>query len=757
MKNNFHNDVDSEYLDIANKILEESKNINVEDKPSLSEILTDKKVNNKKTWKMRYSTAIATSVAACLIVVAGFGLWKSQSTNKTEQSTSNSKELYYAHDYNEIYKKLTSVVNVNSAMAESYTYGLDALSGGEILKSSSDRVSVTLNETDTEISYYDTNEQTDNVHEGDIVKTDGNYIYTLKYYSKKGCYGLVITKVDGIKMNVVKKIQYDNSEEMSLNMRELYVYGDKLITIGTLQSESLYGCIIDEYSDTLACDEAVTYVYVYDISNPKATSLVNTLTQDGSYISSRMKGEFLYTITDKSMYTPTLDYCVPKVNGLLMTPDTVYIPEKIETSNYTVITGLNVTKPEDFVSAESVLGGSSNVYASYENIYVLNLASNEEDITETKDGKKTLDKIANRGYKIFDNKEYQLKGFWKGQAKDYIKAYGLDIKVKDIVAYKDSGVYTNTTQTEIIKFEYDKGQINFISSDSIDGRNEETLGFDEKDGYLRCVTTEYSYTDFITRIKCYDKKGDFLFQFPTRVEYISETSDTNNVFVLDKNLKTVAEINNLAEGESIYSARYMGDYGYFVTYETTDPLFSVDFSDMKNPKIIGELKMPGYSEYLHFYGSNKLLGFGVEESSTWKKPNKLKLEMYNITNGSAKKETKTMLDNYSYSESMYNYKAIMVDVEKNLIGFDVEEEIRSDNDWTYKRYYVVYSYTGDDFKELYKIRIKNNAYDVRGFYIDNYLYVVCPDYGIYAINMDTYNNDNKVEYVSFIDKVKNNK
>ena len=85
----------------------------------------------------------------------------------------------------------------------------------------------------------------------------------------------------------------------------------------------------------------------------------------------------------------------------------------------------------------------------------------------------------------------------------------------------------------------------------------------------------------------------------------------------------------------------------------------------------------------------------------------------------------------------------MVDPEKNLIGFAAEEAFASD----WNQYYVVYSYNNNKFQELYKIKINQNAYAVRGFYIGNYLYVVAPEYGVYAINMETYSDDNKVKYI----------
>lgn len=66
---------------------------------------------------------------------------------------------------------------------------------------------------------------------------------------------------------------------------------------------------------------------------------------------------------------------------------------------------------------------------------------------------------------------------------------------------------------------------------------------------------------------------------------------TNSLYVLNDKLEIIGSIHNLAKDETIYSARFMGDTGYFVTYRQVDPLFSVDLSDPKNPKILGELKI----------------------------------------------------------------------------------------------------------------------------------------------------------------------
>ena len=86
----------------------------------------------------------------------------------------------------------------------------------------------------------------------------------------------------------------------------------------------------------------------------------------------------------------------------------------------------------------------------------------------------------------------------------------------------------------------------------------------------------------------------------------------NNLYLFDENLNLTGKIEGLAQGKEIYAARYLGNMAYFVTYRNTDPLFAVDLSDDKNPKVLGELKISGFSEYLHFWGEDKLVGIGYE-------------------------------------------------------------------------------------------------------------------------------------------------
>ena len=191
--------------------------------------------------------------------------------------------------------------------------------------------------------------------------------------------------------------------------------------------------------------------------------------------------------------------------------------------------------------------------------------------------------------------------------------------------------------TTVRKIAYKDGKLEAKAQGQFDGYLNDSFSIDEYEGNLRVVTTE---------------------------------DDTNSVYVLDEELETIGSIENLAEDERIYSARFMGDTGYFVTFRETDPLFSVDLSDPKNPKIVGELKIPGFSDYLHFYGNNRLLGIGMNVDEKTMTTDGVKITMFDISDKTDVKEEDTyVLKNVYSTDVSYDYKAALVDWEKNLIGF----------------------------------------------------------------------------------------
>lgn len=246
--------------------------------------------------------------------------------------------------------------------------------------------------------------------------------------------------------------------------------------------------------------------------------------------------------------------------------------------------------------------------------------------------------------------------------------------------------WSDKTETVIKRISYKDGKLKAEASGKVDGYINDSFSIDEYDGYLRVVTTD---------------------------------DETNGLYILDSKMKEVGSITGLAEGEQVYSARLLGDTGYFVTYEQTDPLFSVDLSDPKNPKIIGKLKIPGFSEYLHFYGENLLLGIGMDVDEDGFTTNGVKLSMFDISDSSDVKEIqKYTLENVYSAAVMYDYKAVLIDPERNVIGFAADGNSGEN--------YYVFSYNDTKgFECLMNETVNGNGYQsARGVYVDNTLYVV---------------------------------
>lgn len=755
MKNYFHEDVDSNNIQIAKSLFDDSQNITKDVTiPTFSDVLQkqDSKHNRPKANIIKWSTAIA----ACLVIV--FGIATILSTNSFMNTNNN---VIKASNYEKVYEKLAS------ASASSYSeFGI--LYDGELYGGDSDgNLGVIYEDSQSENKvpkasssskdYYETNHQTENVQEADIVKTDGNNIYTAHLEETK----ITITSVDGLNMKHISKLDFDFDSKLITVIEDMYVYQDKLVIIGRLLVERA---------------DFITSILIYDVKDPKSPKLINQLTQDGTYDSSRMVDNHLYTITrldisigsditkDGKFEDKTPEDLIPNVNGCPLIADDIYLPINIETTSYTIITSVDVLSCDDFVDHKSILGATKDIYASQNNIYILNNTFITEDISDTDIGKKAIKK-----YDIYDkepvskdllNKEeavhkpkvdgyYKASGIIQGyettdithlqNIRDFIYDCYKNITIDDLDLYKNTEICKKTAATEIIKFSYLDGKINYIADTTISGHYEDNLSFDEKDGYLRCVTTEDSTSSISTIIEGYLPANDMrMVSYEIWSETLAEEDYTNNVYVLDDKLRECAHIHNLAKGEKIYSSRFLGDFGYFVTYKEIDPLFTVDFTDMENPKIIGELKIPGVSYYLHFYNENQLLGFGIQDK---KDTQYLKLEMYNIENNKASVESKYEMFDYDYSEGIYDYKALLVDPNKNLFGFVARTH---DSDF----YYVVYQYVDKEFIEKYKVPI-NMGYAVRSLYIDNYLYIVNVHSDIRAIDMNSYKSEKDISILEF--------
>lgn len=267
-------------------------------------------------------------------------------------------------------------------------------------------------------------------------------------------------------------------------------------------------------------------------------------------------------------------------------------------------------------------------------------------------------------------------------------------------------------ETQVSRYAINDGLVEFKAEGEIKGTLLNQFSIDEYNGYFRFVTTEQKWKT--------KEDGE-------KVSYTSETS--NSLYVLDGDLKEVGSITDLAPDERVYSVRFMGDTAYFVTFRQVDPLFSADLSDPKNPKIIGKLKIPGFSDYLYPYGNGKLLGIGQDADENTGRTGNVKLSMFDISDPSNVTEGSKKILDISYSEALYNHKAILVDTEKNIIAFDGYTNTG--------KVYNVYEFKNGEFNFLKQINVDMKGDETRGLYIGDEFYIVT-EQTIWVYDMNTF-------------------
>ena len=566
----------------------------------------------------------------------------SENATFMQESSNLEDTLTYASGYQEIYDRLYELFQSNTILYDYDTSdgGLDPRSVTYMAEESASDVSTAA--TEDRVDYSRTNIQEAGVDEGDIIKTDGTWIYILK---QDGSFSIVRANDGAPKVESTTKLEKTGLSNREL--REMYLDGDRLIIV----EEGICTALEKDNELYRTSTGYQTVLSVWDITDRAQPEQIGMLRQDGYYKDSRKNGDFVYLFTSYMPYiaeTYEESTIVPRINGDEVAYNQFYLPEKPASENYLIISSVDITKPEEVKDQKVLVSGADSFYVSTENIYVTN-----ENYNSGRD----------------------------------------------------------TVVTEIAKFHYKDGKITGVAAGSVKGYLNDSFSLNEYDGTLRVVSTYY----------------DEMWE------------EWNALYILDEKLQQLSAIEDLAQGETIRSARFFGTTGYFVTFRQTDPLFSVDLSDPENPKVLGELKISGFSSYLHFYGENLLLGIGYEADENTGSTTGLKLSMFDISDPANVKEvSRTVLPGMTWCPAIEDYKSILVDPDKNLIGFYCD-----------KRYFV-YSYDetggftrkllcdfyGDEFLGVSDQSEQGTSgiaatvdYDnMRGLYIGDYLYLAGNDF-----------------------------
>lgn len=583
-------------------------------------------LEGKKPKKRLQIYQIGLLAAACLAVVSGILLWMSskedlavginRSQNGGKEKISDDKQIASAESYEQIYdyiKEYQDRMEIQERSSTTYDIGSMEMESSEDSAATSGRYSG---------DYSQTNVRQEGVDEGDIVKTDGRYLYVVEDNGQT----VDIVKADGGNLEKSGSIELGKDYDI----REIYLNTEKQKLVIVCERVVLYNdsfeAQTDSVEDDYVWDEQKTVAITYDIQDVSHPSEEGRVSQSGSYSSSRMAGGYLYLFSEYYVggeidKVEPRTY-IPLINEKTIEESSICLPQIAQGCMYEVITSINIENPDQVEDNKAIFSKGGQVYVSNHNIY-----------------------------------------FYETEWSDF-----------------DSSV------TTIRKISYQNGQLEAKKQGSFKGYLNDSFSIDEYDGYLRVVTT---------------------------------FGDTNAVYVLDENLKVTGSIEDLAEDERIYSARFFGDTGYFVTFRETDPLFSVDLSDPENPKILGELKIPGFSEYLHFYGEDRLFGIGMSADEETGSAENVKLSMFDISDNTDVKEVAMYeLEDVFGTDVSYDYKSVLADPEKNLIGF-------AGYTWSGENYYLFTYDEKDGFICKLEEEINGNtSRGTRGIYIQDTLYVI---------------------------------
>lgn len=456
--------------------------------------------------------------------------------------------------------------------------------------------------------YARTNVQTEGVDEGDIVKTDGTYLYIVS--------GGAVRIVKAVPADGMRKMSEIFDEDSTFSPQDLYIDGDRLVVIGNawaaqgtprIMNGKMMPSVYPYYPSVQR-----TQARIYDVSDRAKPTLERKVSFDGSSVSTRMIGHKLYLVVNQPMRwydgaqpltQATEDTVLPQFSdskvGDAAQPVTrcgnVMILPHVPSPQYLTVGVIDVSKPTGDVARTTVLGNAQNVYASLQNLFV---AAPE----------------------------------W---------------------TYHWDRTGGGEEKTNVYRFRFTDGGVTLQSQGSVPGHILNQFSMDEHENTFRIATT----------------KG--------RSWNNGNSPSTNNLYIMNMSLENVGKIEEIAPGETIYAVRFLGDRAYMVTFRTIDPLFVIDTSDPRNPAILGKLKIPGFSDYLHPYDENHIIGFGKEavesKDGTFAWQQGMKMAIFDVTDVANPKEMfQTGIgDRGTDSPLLQNHKALLFDKQRGLLSFPV--------------------------------------------------------------------------------------
>ncbi len=513
--------------------------------------------------------------------------------------------------------------------------------------------------------YSKTNVQVEGVDEADIIKTDGKYIYAV---SKMNLF--IIDAYPGGEAEILSKIEFKSRPD------NIFINEDRLVIYG----RDNYIHEIEPYQ-RFKRKNSYTYFKVFDISDRKNPVQVRDLDFEGNFVNSRMIGDYVYFITSNYQYYIEDEPALPRIidggevvsntcsgNAKCFAPEVYYFDIPYNRYNFTSIYAINITENKEVSGEVYIMNHNQNMYVSENNIYITYTKYVSEYQLEMEVMREIIfprlssddqEKIRNiesvKSYILTKDEKMRktamiLERFGDNLEKEEKKK--LEKELAAAMKKKYADISKELEKTIIHKISINKDDIEYKTDGEVVGHVISQFSMDEKGEYFRIATTKNR-----TWSRYADKK---------------QTESYNNLYVLDENLKMVGELEGLAKGERIYSVRFMQDRAYMVTFKQVDPLFVIDLKNPKKPKVLGELKIPGFSNYLHPYDEDTLIGLGRDTyENEWGgvRTGGVKLSLFDVEDVANPKEVDTYILGSSGSDSVaiHDHKAFLFSKEKGLL------------------------------------------------------------------------------------------
>lgn len=534
--------------------------------------------------------------------------------------------------------------------------------------------------------YSETNIQVEGVDEADIIKTDGNYIYTVSEDTL-----FIIKAYPGEDAEIVSTIEFDNRP------LSLFVSGDYLAVFGNFNDIDFFKKI------DFVPRQGMTFFNIYDISDRDDPELEKEYKFEGNYFQARKIDNYVYFITTTNpMYRriyPTPVIIEDAVVREMPVRDIFYYPIPYQQAQFANIHAIDITDPEEDISSKSIaVEGSQNMYMSQDNIYITYTEYiNEWELRKeiiidllwdelAEADKELIDKIKKTDDEVLSQYEKEQKiyrvvntyvNYMDPDERDDFE----DLVEKELEEKLEEYEYMEFTL--IHKINVDEDDIRIDANGKVPGHVINQFSMDEYNNVFRIATTVSA------RWSSFAKDRE---------------ESTNNIYTLDKDLDIMDELEGMAEGEEIYSTRFIGDRLYMVTFEQIDPFFVIDLSNPRDIEELGKLKIPGFSRYLHPYDKDTIIGIGRDATETGRTRG-LKISLFDVSDVSDPEEIAKFVteERYAQSTAEYEHKAFLFSKEKEFLVIPIYSA-----DYRWDRY------DEDEYNGAMVFKITKDDIDIRG-------------------------------------------